>query len=227
MLSKPTPSITATPGPTGQATVLPAGKISIVQSGDTTTITGGAGKNLMSDTNISLSKDDAYLITMTYGGLPTSLCLVSLGDRGVPNTLEDWGSKAEIFYPKGSFNSGQFPVIINEAYGPWTMVIEKNPKAENIVAGPKVNASAGFHNSQYIHLKKGKATFKFTRNTLVEHYANGIHLVLFNVDKGVQEDYLWWNMGDASHEYTVDISADGNYTVGGSCMSDWEATITQ
>jgi hypothetical protein len=225
-LSKPSPTPTV-PAGTPVPTELPAGKMSVVQSGDTITITGGAGENVRSDTNITLSKADAYLINVTYGGIPTSLCLISLGDEAVPNTVEDWGGKAEVFYPKASFNNGQYPVIVKEAHGPWTMVIQKNPKAEPIVAGPKVNASAGFHISQYVHLNKGKATFKFTRNTLIEHYAGGIHLVLFNVDKGVQEDYLWWNMGDASHEYTIDISAAGNYTVGGSCMSDWEATISQ
>lgn len=226
VLSKPGTSPTATPMPAGQATAVPDSRINIVETGDTITITGGAGENIRSDTNISLSATDFYIINVSYGGVPTSLCLLSLGDTGVPNTVSDWGSKASIFYPKGSFKAGQYPVIVKEAHGPWTMVIRKNPEAGQLVTG-KVNCSAGFCTSQPVHLNKGKATFKFTRNTLVEHYAAGIHLVLYSMDTGTRADYLWWNVGDASHEYTVNIPADGSYVISGGCMSDWEATITQ
>lgn len=226
VLSNPGPAPTATPVPVEQATASPTDKISISESGDTITISGDAGQNVQSDKNISLSKADYYIVNVTYGGAPTSLCLLKLGDRDVPNTVGDWGSKAGIFYQVGTFYDGEYPVIVKEAHGPWTMVIQKNPKAEQLGTG-KVNCSAGFCVSQPFHLNKGKATFKFTRNTLVEHYAAGIHLVLFSMDTGKQTDYLWWNMGDASHEYPVNIPADGDYVISGSCMSDWEATISQ
>jgi len=232
VLSKSGSAPTATPVPTQkvspseQATALPAENINIVESGDTITITGGTGENIQADRNISLNKADYYIVNVTYGGVPTSLCLLKIGDRDVPNTVGDWGGNASIFYQVGTFYDGEYPVIVKEAHGPWTMVIQKNPKAGQLVTD-EVNCSAGFCVSQPFHLNKGKATFKFTRNTLVEHYAAGIHLVLSSMDTGKQTDYLWWNAGDASHEYTVNIPADGSYVISGSCMSDWEATISQ
>ena len=198
------------------------------------TITGGVGKKMTSD-KFSLSKDGWYIIKTTYTGADISDFLSAIvtpqmitDDETVGGQLTLWmgPNTATTFKEKGSYDTGDHMVYIEQADGPWSIVIEKSPTPSPVSSDTKFSGS-GDTITPFFHMTKGTANFVVNQKLPSGNFNVPLEATLYNADTGELVDYITHNDDDAQITDSVDVPADGDYVITTAGSGSYDISFTE
>lgn len=210
-----------------------AGGITVNQSTDKITITGEKGKKIASD-KFTLSKDGWYIIKISYTGPAVSVCQLSLvtqtmidKKQTIGGSLTNWmgPNTTEKVKHKGSVESGDFMIYVDDAGGPWTVEIVKSPKPSALSSSPTFSGTA---DKVTPFFKLGKGSAKFTMHQKLKgKFSSRLEVDLINGDTGTLVKYLCHNSTAPEQTANVDIPAAGNYVLVVSGGDSWDISYKQ
>jgi hypothetical protein len=205
-----------------------AAKITVTQTADKITITGDKGEKIASE-KFALSKDEWYIIKISYTGAAASICQLSLATQKMITDKETIGglltnwmgpNTTEKIRFKGSTKSEDYMIYIENAGGPWTIEILKNPKPTPVSSKTTFNGTSS-KVTPFFHLKKGAAAFTMHQK-LKGQFSARLEVVLINADLGVFVNYLCHNATEPTQTANVDIPAAGTYILEVSGGDSWD-----
>ena len=217
---------------TATTTVVAAANITVNQTADKVTITGGKGKKINSD-KFALSKDGWYIIKISYTGPTVSTCLLSLATQTmitkkdtIGGLLTNWmgPSTTEKVQYKGTVESADYMIYVDDAEGPWTVEILKSPKP-SALSSDKTFSGTTDKVTPFFPLKKGLA--KFTMHQKRKGAFTRLEVDLINGDTGALVTYLCHNAVEPTLTATIDIQAPGNYVLQISGGDSWDVSFAQ
>ena len=190
-----------------------ASNITVNQTADKITITGGKGKKILSD-KFALTKDGWYIIKISYTGPDVSVCQLSLATQTmvtkkqtIGGMLTNWmgPNTTEKVQHKGSVESDDYMIYVDEAGGPWTVEIVMSPKP-----GPLSRATTFSGTTDkvtpFFTLRKGSAKFTMHQK-LKAKFSSRLEVDLVNADTGALVSYLCHNAIEPVQTSTADIPA--------------------
>jgi hypothetical protein len=209
------------------------GKITVSQTADKITITGDKGKKIASD-KFKLSKDGWYIIKIAYTGADISICQLSLvtqkmiiDKETVGGLLTNWMSPniTEKIRSKGSAKSEDYMIYVEDAEGPWTIEILKNPKPTPLSDKTTFTGTTN-KVTPFFHLKKGSTAFTMHQK-LKGQFSSRLEINLYDAKTGKYVSNLCHNATSPTLKSTVDIQEAGPYileVVGG---DSWDVSYKQ
>jgi hypothetical protein len=210
-----------------------AGKITITQTADKITITGDKGEKIASD-KFALSKDGWYIIKVSYKGADPSICQLSLvtqkmitDEETVGGLLTNWmgPNTTERIRFKGSANSEDYMIYVEDAGGPWTIEILKNPKP--IPVSSKTTFSGTTNKvTPFFHLNKGSAVFTMHQK-LKGQFSSRLEINLYDANTGMFVSNLCHNDTSPTLTATRDIPEGGTYILEVSGGDSWDVSYKQ
>ena len=215
---------------TATSTLLAAPNITVNQTADRITITGGKGKKITSD-KFALSKDGWYIIKISYTGPAVSVCQLSLVTQTMKQTIgvmsTNWigPSTTEMIQHKGTVESDDYMIYVDEAGGPWTVEILKSPKPNPLSSDTTFSGTTD-KVTPFFQLKKGSAKFTMHQKRKGTFSAR-LEVDLINADTGALVSYLCHNASDPTQTATADIQAPGNYVLQVSGGDSWDVSFAQ
>jgi hypothetical protein len=208
-------------------------KVTVNQAADKITITGGRGEKIASD-KFSLSKNGWYIIKISYTGAETSICQLSLvtqatitAEETVGGMLTNWmgPSTTEKILHRGSVQSEDYMIFVEDAGGPWTVEILKSPKL-TAVSGDTTFSGTTNKVTPCFHLKAGSA--KFTMNQKRKgQFSSRLEVNLVNADTGSYVSNLCHNETEPTLNATVEIPDAGNYILEVFGGDAWDVSYAQ
>jgi hypothetical protein len=207
-----------------------AAKITVTQTADKITITGDKGKKISSDKFV-LSKDGWYIIKISYTGADVSTCQLSLvtqkmitDKETVGGLLTNWigPNTTEKIRSKGSVTSKDYMIYVDDAGGPWTIEILKNPKPIPVSSKTTFNGTTN-KVTPFFHLNKGSAVFTMHQK-LKGQFSSRLEINLINADRGVFVTNLCHNATEPTQTAKADIPATGNYILEVSGGDNWDVS---
>ena len=207
-----------------------AAKITVTQTADKITITGDKGKKISSD-KFALSKDGWYIIKVSYTGADVSICQLSLvtqkmitDKETIGGLLTNWMGPmtTEKIRFKGSANSEDYMIYVEDAGGPWTIEILKNPKPIPVSSKTTFNGTTN-KVTPFFHLNKGSAVFTMHQK-LKGQFSSRLEINLINADRGVFVTNLCHNATEPTQTAKADIPATGNYILEVSGGDNWDVS---
>jgi hypothetical protein len=207
-----------------------AAKITVTQTADKITITGDKGKKISSDKFV-LSKDGWYIIKISYTGADVSTCQLSLvtqkmitDKETIGGLLTNWMGPmtTEKIRFKGSANSEDYMIYVDDAGGPWTIEILKNPKPIPVSSKTTFNGTTN-KVTPFFHLNKGSAVFTMHQK-LKGQFSSRLEINLINADRGVFVTNLCHNATEPTQTAKADIPATGNYILEVSGGDNWDVS---
>jgi hypothetical protein len=210
-----------------------AAKITVTQTADKITITGDKGKKIASD-KFALSKDGWYIIKVSYTGADVSICQLSLvtqkmitNKETVGGLLTNWigPNTTERIRSKGSAKSEDYMIYLEEAGGPWTIEILKNPKPTPVSSKTTFSGTTN-KVTPFFHLKKGSTAFTMHQK-LKGQFSSRLEINLYDANTGKYVSNLCHNATSPTLKSTVDIQEAGPYileVVGG---DSWDVSYKQ
>jgi len=211
----------------------PASPITVKQTAEKITVTGGKGKKIASD-KFALSSDGWYIIKIAYTGPDVSVCQLSLVTQQMVTSKETIGgmltnwfgpSTTEKIQDKGLAKSEDYMIYVDEADGPWSVEILKNPKPVPVSTNTVFSGTTN-KVSPFFHLKKGSAKFTMHQKSN-GRFPSRLEVTLYNADNGTLVNYLCHNSTEATQTATEDIKAAGNYVLGIIGGDSWDVSYTQ
>ena len=210
-----------------------ADKVTVAQSTDKITIKGDKCKNVASE-KFALSKDSWYIIKIAYTGAKVSVCQLSLATQKmiddketVGGLLTNWiGPKTtEKIRGKGSAKSEDYMIYVENAGGPWTIEILKNPKPSPVSVKTTFSGSSN-KVTPFFNLKKGSATFTMNQK-LKGQFSTRLGVVLYNATSGEFVNDLCHNDTSPTKTVTKDILETGVYVLEVIGGDSWEISYKQ
>ncbi len=207
--------------------------ITVNQTADKITIKGDKGKNIASD-KFALSKDDWYIIKISYTGAAYSICQLALvtqkmitDKQTIGGSLTNWmgPNTTEKIQHKGTLKSEDYMIYIENSDGPWTIEILKSPKPTPISNNTTFSGTTD-RVSPFFHLKKGSAKFTMHQQ-LKGKFSSRLQVVLYNADTGDLVNYLCHNSTSPTQTASADIPAAGNYILEITGGDSWDVSYTQ
>ncbi len=212
----------------------PVDPITVKQTADKITIAGARGHNITSD-KFALSKDAWYIVKIAYTGPAVSTCQLSLATQAmvtakdtIGGLLTNWmgPSTTELIKHKGKMKSEDYMIYVDDAEGPWTVEITKNPKPAPV--SPATTFSGTTNKlTPFFHLKKGPAKFVMNHKAGKGAFAPRLWVILFNADTGSYVSELCHNATEPTLKKTEDIPAAGNYVLQVEGGNSWDVSFTQ
>ncbi len=208
-------------------------KPTLAQTADKITLSGDKAKKVASD-KFSLSKDAWYIVRIEYKGADVSVCQLSLVTQKmiddkttVGGLLTNWmGPKTtEIVMSKGRYATGDFMLYVDQADGPWTVEILKNPKPAPL-SGAKSFSGTTNKVTPFFRLNKGSASFTIHQK-LKGRFSSRIQVTLFNADTGAMVTNLCRNSTTAEIKARADVPAAGAYLLEVSGGDSWDISYAQ
>jgi hypothetical protein len=210
-----------------------AAGITVNQTADKITIIGGKGKKVASD-KFALSKDGWYIIKISYTGADVSICQLSLVTQTMITKKETIGglltnwigpkTKEKIQY-KGSVESEDYMIYVDEAGGPWTVEIIKSPKPSPVSSNTAFSGTTD-KVTPFFSLKKGSVKFTMHQK-LKAKFSVRLEVDLVNADTGAFVSNLCHNAIEPAQTATVDIPAAGNYILEVFGGDSWDVSYVQ
>jgi len=210
-----------------------ASNITVNQTADKITIMGGKGKKIASD-KFTLSKDGWYIIKISYAGADVSVCQLSLvtpsmisHKETIGGLLTNWigPNTTEKIQHKGSVKSEDYVIYVEDAEGPWTVEVLKNPKPAPVVSNTTFSGTTN-KVTPFFRLKKGSAKFTMHQK-LKGRFSSRLEVDLINADTGAFVSYLCHNAIEPTQTAKVDISAAGDYILEVSGGDNWDVSYVQ
>jgi hypothetical protein len=207
-----------------------AAKITVTQTADKITITGDKGEKIASD-KFALSKDGWYIIKVSYTRADPSICQLSLvtqkmitDKETIGGLLTNWMGPmtTEKIRFKGSANSEDYMIYVEDAGGPWTIEILKNPKPIPVSSKTTFNGTTN-KVTPFFHLNKGSAVFTMHQK-LKGQFSSRLEINLINADRGVFVTNLCHNATEPTQTAKADIPATGNYILEVSGGDNWDVS---
>lgn len=194
-----------------------AGKITVTQTAEKITITGDKCKKIASD-KFALSKDGWYIIKIAYTGPDISICQLSLATQKMITDKEaDGGMLTNWMGPmttekvlfKGSVKSEDYMIYVDDAEGPWTIEILKNPKPTPL--SDKTTFSGTTNKvTPFFHLNKGSVTFTMHQK-LKGQWSSRLEINLYDANTGKHVSNLCHNTTSPTLNSKVDVPQAGTY----------------
>ena len=208
-------------------------KIIVTQTPDKITIKGYNGKKIVSD-KFTLSNDEWYIIKISYTAADASICQLSLvtqkmitDQETVAGSLVNWigPNTTEKIRSKGSATSEDYMIYVENARGPWTVEILKNPKpvtlSSNTTFSDTVNKV-----SPFFSLNKGTAAFTMHQH-LKSQLSTRLEVALYDAGTGKFVSTLCHNDDSPMLEATVEIPELGTYILEASGGDIWDISYKQ
>jgi hypothetical protein len=207
--------------------------ITVKQTADKITVTGGKSKKIASD-KFALSKDGWYIIKVSYTGADVSTCQLSLVTQKMITEKETIGglltnwigpNTTEKIRHKGTVKSEDYMIYVDDAEGPWTIEILKNPKPSPVSTSTTFSGTTN-KVTPFFHLKKGSVKFTMHQK-LKGQFSSRLEINLINADTGAYVTNLCHNATQPTQTATADIPAAGNYileVIGG---DSWDVSYAQ
>ena len=209
-------------------------KITVNQTADTITITGGKGKSIASD-KFALSKDGWYIMKVSYTGGTVSICQLSLVTQTMITAKQTIGglqltnwmgpNTTEKIVHRGSIDSDDYLIYVDEADGPWTVEILKSPKPTPI-SGETTFSGTTDKVTPFFQLKKAPAKFTMHQQRKGQ-FSSRLAINLINADTGAYVSNLCHNAIQPTQTATVDIPVTGNYVLEVNGGDTWDVSYTQ
>ena len=208
-----------------------AGKITVTQTAEKITITGDKCKKIASD-KFTLSKDSWYIIKIAYTGADVSICQLSLATQKmiadketIGGMLTNWmcPMTTEKVLSKGSAKSEDYMIYVDDAEGPWTIEILKNPKPTPL--SDKTTFSGTTNKvTPFFNLKKGSVAFTMHQK-LKGQWSSRLEINLYDANTGKYVSNLCHNTTSSTLNSKVDIPQAGTYileVIGG---DNWDVSF--
>ena len=210
-----------------------AGNITVTQTAEKITITGDKGKKIASD-KFALSKDGWYIIKVAYTGADVSICQLSLATQKMVTDKETVGgmltnwmgpNTTEKILSKGAAKSEDYMIYIDDAEGPWTIEILKNPKPKPL--SDKI-AFSGTTNkvTPFFHLKKGSTAFTMHQK-LKGQWSSRLEINIYDANTGKYVGNLCHNSTTPMLNSKVDIPEAGPYVLEVIGGDSWDVSYKQ
>jgi hypothetical protein len=208
-------------------------KIIVTQTADKITIMGYKGKKIVSD-KFTLSNDEWYIIKVSYTGADASICKLSLvtqnmidGQGTAAGSLSNWigPNTTEKIWPKGSASSDNYMIYVENARGPWTIEILKNPKP-TVLSSETIFSDTTNKVMSFFNLNKGTAAFTMHQK-LKGQSSPDLEVALYNVNTGKFVSTLCHNDASPKLEATVEIPEAGIYILQVSGGDSWDVSYKQ
>jgi hypothetical protein len=123
---------------------------------------------------------------------------------------------------KGSANSEDYMIYVEDAGGPWTIEILKNPKPIPVSSKTTFNGTTN-KVTPFFHLNKGSAVFTMHQK-LKGQFSSRLEINLINADRGVFVTNLCHNATEPTQTAKADIPATGNYILEVSGGDNWDVS---
>ena len=194
-----------------------AGKINVTQTAEKITITGDKCKKIASD-KFALSKDGWYIIKIAYKGADVSICQLSLATQKMITDKETIGGlltnwmgpmTTEKVLSKGSAKSEDYMIHIDDAEGPWTIEILKNPKSTPLSDRTTFSGTTN-KVTPFFHLNKGSVAFTMHQK-LKGQWSSRLEINLYDANTGKYVSNLCHNTTSPTLNSKVDIPQAGTY----------------
>jgi hypothetical protein len=208
-------------------------KIIVTQTQDKITVKGYNGKKIVSD-KFTLSNDEWYIIKISYTAADASICQLSLvtqkmitDQETVAGSIANWigPNTTEKIRSKGSATSEDYMIYVENARGPWTVEILKNPKpvtlSNNTPFSDTVNKVTPFFS-----LNKGTAAFTMHQK-LKNQLSTRLAVALYDAGTGKFVSTLCHDDGSPTLEATVEIPEAGIYILEVSGGDIWDISYNQ
>ncbi|MGD0589904.1 MAG: hypothetical protein ABSA44_03780 [Bacteroidota bacterium] len=208
-------------------------KITVTQTADKITISGYKGKKITSD-KFALSSDGWYIIKVSYIGADASICQLSLvtqkmitDQETIAGSLTNWmgPNTTEKIRSKGSVNSEDYMIYVENAGGPWTIEILNNPKPASISSETTFSDTTD-KVTPFFNLNKGSATFTMHQK-LKGQFSMRLEVALYDANTGKIVSDLCHNDASPTLEATADIPEDGTYILEVSGGDSWDVSYKQ
>ncbi len=213
--------------------LLAAGKITVTQTAEKITITGDKGKKIASD-KFALSKDGWYIIKIAYTGADVSICQLSLATQKMVTDKETVGGMltnwmgpmtTEKILSKGAAKSEDYMIYVDDAEGPWTIEILKNPKPKPL--SDKTTFSGTTNKvTPFFHLKKGSAAFTMHQK-LKGQWSSRLEINIYDANTGKYVGNLCHNSTTPMLNSKVDIPEAGPYVLEVIGGDSWDVSYKQ
>ncbi|MGA3286711.1 MAG: hypothetical protein ABSD46_04730 [Bacteroidota bacterium] len=213
-------------------------KITVTQTADKITIMGYKGKKITSD-KFALSNDGWYIIKVSYTGVDASICQLSLvtqkmitDQETVAGSLTNWmgPNMTEKIRSKGSANSEDYMIYVENSGGPWTIEILKNPKpaplSSNTTFSNTTFSDTTDKVTPFFNLNKGSATFTMHQK-LKGQFSMRLEVALYDANTGKIVSDLCHNDASPTLEATTDIPEAGTYILEVSGGDSWNVSYKQ
>jgi hypothetical protein len=208
-------------------------KISVTQTADKITIAGYKGNKIASD-KFALSNDGWYIIKVSYTGADASICQLSLvtqkmitDQETVVGSLTNWmgPNTTEKIRSKGSANSEDYMIYVENVGGPWTIEILKNPKP-TLLSSKTIFSDTTDKVTPFFNLNKGSATFTMHQK-LKGQFSMRLEVALYDANTGKIVSDLCHNDASPTLEATADIPEAGSYILEVSGGDSWDVSYKQ
>ena len=208
-------------------------KIIVTQTADKITIAGYKGKKIVSD-KFTLSNDEWYIIKVSYTGADASICRLSLvtqkmitDQETIAGSLTNWKgpNTTEKIRSKGSTTSEDYMIYVENARGPWTVEILKNPKPTKLSSEPMFSDTMN-KVTPFFNLNKGTAAFTMHQK-LRGQFSTRLEVALYDANTGKIVSDLCHNDASPTLEATVDIPEVGTYILEVSGGDSWDVSYRQ
>jgi len=208
-------------------------KIIVTQTPDKITIKGYIGKKIVSD-KFTLSNDEWYIIKISYTGADASTCKLSLvtekmiaDQETVAGSLTNWigPNTTEKIRSKGSATSEDYMIYVENARGPWTVDILKNPKPVTLSSNTTFSDTTN-KVTPFFSLNKGTAAFTMHQK-LKSQLSTRLEVALYDAGTGKVVSTLCHNDDSPTLEATVDIPEVGIYILEVSGGDSWDISYKQ
>jgi len=208
-------------------------KIIVTQTADKITIAGYKGKKIVSD-KFTLSNDEWYIIKVSYTGADASICQLSLvtqkmitDQETVAGSLTNWmgPNTTEKIRSKGSANSEDYMIYVENVGGPWTIEILKNPKPITLSSNTTFSDTTN-KVTPFFSLNKGTAAFTMHQK-LKGQFSTHLEVALYDANTGKFVSTLCHNDDSPTLEATVDIPEVGTYILEVSGGDKWDVSYKQ
>jgi hypothetical protein len=208
-------------------------KINVTQTADKITIAGNKGKKIASD-KFALSKDGWYIIKVSYTGTDASICQLSLVNQKmitdketVGGLLTNWmgPNTTERIRSQGSAKSEDYMIYVEDAGGPWTIEILKNPKPTPVSSKTTFSGTTN-KITPFFHLNKGSTTFTMHQK-LKGQFSSRLEVGLYDANTGKFVSSLCHNDTSPTLKATADIPEAGTYILEVSGGDSWDVSYKQ
>ena len=208
-------------------------KISVTQTADKITIAGYKGNKIASD-KFALSNDGWYIIKVSYTGADASICQLSLvtqkmitDQETVAGLLTNWmgPNTTEKIRSKGSANSEDYMIYVENAEGPWTIEILKNPKP-TLLSSKTTFSGTTNKVTPFFHLNKGSAVFTMHQK-LKGQFSSRLEINLYDADTGMFMSNLCHNDTSPTLTASRDIPEGGTYILEVAGGDSWDVSYKQ
>jgi hypothetical protein len=208
-------------------------KITITQIAEKITITGDKGKKIASD-KFALSKDGWYIIKIAYTGPDVSICQLSLATQKMVTDKETVGGMltnwmgpmtTEKILSKSAAKSEDYMIYADDAEGPWTIEILKNPKPKPL--SDKTTFSGTTNKvTPFFHLNKGSAAFTMHQK-LKGQWSSRLEINMYDANTGKYVGNLCHNSTTPALNSKIDIPESGPYVLEVIGGDSWDVSYKQ